>query len=398
MAARVRFAALDSWRGICALLVVLFHVSSVISSSLEASIFIRNAYLFVDFFFVLSGFVLCHRYRGKISGRSDLRRFVIRRFARVWPVHAFVLGLFLLAIIFIKHMPHPQDLALTWNNNSYSVAAILPNMLLLNAFGLQESGWNGPAWSIGAEFYVYLLFAIVLIGVYRRFVVVCILLSVLALAVIFWRAPDLMNSTWDYGAVRCVAGFFAGVVAYHGYERGRTCEPIRATLIEIAVVVVVIGFVICAGAGPDAVGVVSLAAPLVFGGAVIVFAREQGLFALALHAKPFEALGRYSFSIYLIHQPLLILFCYCAWLAGYETKAFVGDGGGLTMQSPDLILADLVFAVVLVAAGVHRFIELPARRRLNRFADRRSVPDAGTSGVPAFAFARRRRPTIRDRA
>ena len=124
---------------------------------------------------------------------------------------------------------------------------------------------------------------------------------------IFWRAPDLMNSTWDYGAVRCVAGFFAGVVAYHCYERGRKREPIKATLIEIAVVIVVIGFVICAGAGPDAVGVASLAAPFVFGGAVIVFAREQGLFALALHAKPFKALGRYSFSI--ISSTSHCLFC-----------------------------------------------------------------------------------------
>ena len=166
---RVRFVALDSWRGICALLVVLFHVSSVISSSLEASTFIGNAYLFVDFFFVLSGFVLCHRYRDKISDRSDFWQFVIRRFARVWPVHAFVLGIFLFAIVIVNHMPHPQDLALTWDNNSYSVEAILPSVLLLNAFGLQGSVWNGPAWSIGAEFYVYSLFALVLIGIYRRF-------------------------------------------------------------------------------------------------------------------------------------------------------------------------------------------------------------------------------------
>jgi peptidoglycan/LPS O-acetylase OafA/YrhL len=398
MAARVRFVALDSWRGICALLVVLFHVSPVVSSSLEASTFIRNAYLFVDFFFVLSGFVLCHGYRGKISDRSDLRQFVVRRFARVWPVHAFVLGAFLLAIIFVNYMPHPQDLALTWNENSYSVEAILPSVLLLNAFGLQGSVWNGPAWSIGAEFYVYLLFAIVLMSVWRRFVVACTLLSIVALAVIFWRAPDFMNSTWDYGAVRCVAGFFAGVVAYHCYERWGKCEPIKATIIEIAAVIVVIAFVMCAGVGPDAVGVVSLAAPLVFGAAVVVFAREQGLFAFALHARLFKALGRYSFSIYLIHQPLLIMFCYCAWLAGYQTKAFAGGGGTPMMHSPDLILADLLFAVVLVAAGIYRFIELPARRGLNRLADRHLSLNAATPRVPAFAFARKRSATIRDQA
>jgi peptidoglycan/LPS O-acetylase OafA/YrhL len=63
------------------------------------------------------------------------------------------------------------------------------------------------------------------------------------------------------------------------------------------------------------------------------------------------------------------------------------------MPSPDLIVADLVFAVVLVAAGIYRFIELPARRGLNRLADRQLTLNAETPRVPAFAFARRRHAT-----
>lgn len=369
MAKGTRFEVLDSWRGICAVLVVVFHFISVMPSSLEGSVFVRNAYLFVDFFFVLSGFVLCHGYRGKISDGNEFGRFVVRRFARVWPLHAVVLIAFFAAIVAIARLPHPGDLMLTWDDNSYTEKAVLPSLLLLNAVNLQGSVWNGPAWSVGAEFYVYLLFALLLVLAIRRLATLGVVLSGAALAFIYWRAPDLMNTTWDYGIIRCMAGFFAGVVAYHCYERLGTSDPVMATNVEFAVVVLVIVFVIHAGKGPDAVSATSLAAPSVFGVAVVVFAREHGFFSLILRARPFRALGRYSLSIYLIHQPLLIMFCYAVWLAGYQTKAFHTPASKPWMGSPDLILIDFVLAVVLIAAATYRFIELPSRNSLNRLAD-----------------------------
>jgi hypothetical protein len=51
-----RFEALDGWRGICACLVVLFHFHGF--SPIYSVELVRNSYLFVDFFFVLSGFVI----------------------------------------------------------------------------------------------------------------------------------------------------------------------------------------------------------------------------------------------------------------------------------------------------------------------------------------------------
>src|SRR6185437_16927202 len=76
------------------------------------------------------------------------------------------------------------------------------------------------------------------------------------------------------------------------------------------------------GQGPDSVGKLSLAAPLVFGIAVVVFAEEGGLLSLLLRLPPLQALGRYSYSIYMIHQPLLVMLCYGIWANGYTTKAF----------------------------------------------------------------------------
>jgi peptidoglycan/LPS O-acetylase OafA/YrhL len=369
---RARFQALDAWRGICAILVVIFHFVSVLPTSFANSPFVANAYLFVDFFFVLSGFVICHSYRDNISTLRHFGQFVVRRFARVWPLHAVTLAVLLAAIIGVNHLPHPDDLTLTWDDNSYSVRALLPNLLLLNSFGMQGSTWNGPAWSIGAEFCVYFLFGALLLIAPRRLVSICIVLSVAALIFIFLRAPDLMNTTWDYGLIRCVAGFSAGVVAYHCYERLEASTPLKSTMIELAALVFVISFVIGAGSGPDHVFAISLAAPLMFAVAVVAFAREGGILSHVLRARPFRALGRFSFSIYLIHQPLLVITCYGIWLAGYRTKAFDPTSDGTWLAGTHLFMLYFIFAVVLIAAFTYNFIEVPTRRRLNRLAGGRT--------------------------
>jgi len=366
-----RFETLDSWRGICALFVVLFHFIGMMPSSFENSPFLRNGYLFVDFFFVLSGFVLCHSYRGKIGTLPDMARFALRRFGRVWPLHALVLASFVAMVVWINQLPHPSGLALTATGQAYSIDAIFPSMLLLNAMKLVEGNvWNGPAWSIGAEFYVYLLFALLLLTASRRLVVPSLILSVAALVLLQRWAPTLMNSTWDYGIIRCIAGFFGGVIAYHAYEVMGRRGFFRATIWELAAIALTALFVVFAGDGADAVSPLSLAAPAVFGVAVIVFAGEEGLISLVLRTRPFKALGRYSFSIYMIHQPLLILLCYQLWSAGYYTKMFQGEATQPWMGSADLVMVDYVLAVILLAAASYRFVEVPARRAFNRLADR----------------------------
>lgn len=365
-----RFETLDSWRGICALFVVIFHFISMMPHSLERSSFVRNSYLFVDFFFVLSGFVLCHSYRGKISSPQDLMRFVVRRFGRVWPLHAVVLVSFIAAIVWINWLPHPSGLALTWSNSAYAVDAIVPSLFLLNAMGLFGSVWNGPAWSIGAEFYVYLLFALLALTAGRRLVLPSLILSITGLVLMYQWAPSFMNSTWDYGIIRCIAGFFGGVVAFHVYEMMERKGLLCATLREAGAVALVVFFVVFAGNGADAVSPLSLAAPAVFGLVVVVFAGQQGIISLALRAPPFQALGRYSFSIYMIHQPLLIGLCYGLWSSGYYTKAFNGAVTQPWMGSVDLVMMDFVLAVILVSAASYRFVELPARRAFRRLSER----------------------------
>src|SRR5215469_11877968 len=84
-----RFAALDGWRGICALLVALHHLSA--NGHFYAWPLVRNAWLFVDFFFVLSGFVIAYAYGGRLSDAHAIKDFALRRLFRLWPLHVAVL-------------------------------------------------------------------------------------------------------------------------------------------------------------------------------------------------------------------------------------------------------------------------------------------------------------------
>ena len=73
-----RFEALDSWRGICALMVALLHFEAF--SHLKDLPFFNDAYLFVDFFFVLSGFVIAANYRQRLAngfGIGKLKEYCI---------------------------------------------------------------------------------------------------------------------------------------------------------------------------------------------------------------------------------------------------------------------------------------------------------------------------------
>ena len=116
--AATHFEALDGWRGICACCVVLFHFHGY--SPIYTSPLVRNSYLFVDFFFVLSGFVIAWNYAAMPP-----------RMTRV------TVG---------KRLPPP-----TFTGGNQPMA-VLTNLFLVQSLNLHDSlTWNGPAWSISTE-------------------------------------------------------------------------------------------------------------------------------------------------------------------------------------------------------------------------------------------------------
>ncbi|HKX11303.1 MAG TPA: acyltransferase [Stellaceae bacterium] len=363
---------LDSWRGICAVMVALYHLGPL--GHLYAIPLVGGSFLFVDFFFVLSGFVITHAYADRIHTWRAAGTFMIRRFGRLWPLHFLMLSAFVLlegtraTLESVLHLlpsgapPFSGDLAPN---------TIVNHALLMNSWGFEKTlAWNGPSWSIGAEFYTYLVFAAACVLAHRHLPRVAALTAILAGFLVAMLSPKYMNVTYDYGFIRCLYGFFVGLVIYKIYLRYHESSLHSVTLSEAAIACVAIGFVSYAAETP-----LSLLAPVFFGALVLVFAFERGRLSRALSLLPFQKLGTWSYSIYMVHAFVLSVVDHTVrQVEKFTGHSYHAEAAGLGVLSFGNAFVDDVFAlayicvVVGVASLTYRLIEIPGRRFFNSLA------------------------------
>lgn len=362
-----RYEALDSWRGVCAALVVVFHLNQSVASHLFGARFVGGFFLFVDFFFVLSGFVIAASYEERLKSGFGIVPFALRRFGRIYPLHfAMLAAMGAYAVARVLLPLNDFNPRAVFDGGIYDFTALFTNALLLHGIGFEHHlTWNYPSWSISAEFYTYLIFAAIWAFAARWSNWVTIALIVACPIVLAsFTAPSL--SVLDL--VRCVCGFAAGVLVRHIYTRvGASFLPGKRTgaALEIAATLACALFVgFGAGAG--------WAAAIVFAFAVFVFAFEAGPISRLLRTKPFAALGTLSYSIYMVHAVLITI----AW--GGVTL-LERNGWALTIANPvhaegaaallfgrtpwigDIAVAVMLAAVAAVSAATYALIEKPGR-------------------------------------
>ena len=381
---KLRYEALDSLRGICACMVVVYHFkpnSHFVNTSL-----IRNSYLFVDFFFVLSGFVIFETYRDKLKEGFGLGRFVLLRIGRLYPLHAFLLLCFVgyelawwLGLSRYSSDPRPPF------SGGTSLWALFDNLLLLNSFGLLDgTSWNYPAWSIGAEFWTYILFALVVIYTPSgRLRAALCTLGFIGLLCSLWVGNFGKTATDANGFPRCVFAFALGALL----SCSRVRLPIEGWLSSTTELVVVLLTILFVRGASGAVPVI--AAPLVFVVAVAVFSEENGIISRILLAPSLRRVGEVSYSIYMVHI-LVILVCANAitvaekFVRSKLRTDVVIDGNhysgfGLSPWQGDLAYLVQLALVIVAATWTFRFIEKPWRdysRRLVAFKGFQSLSTA----------------------
>jgi len=356
----VRFVALDSWRGICAILVAIHNLNY--GFWLPQAPFVRHSSLFVDFFFVLSGFVITHAYGDKLEKRDDLGAFMLRRIGRLWPLHvtmlAVLIGLHTLKILVSGFISLPPDD--TAIREASPAATILTNLFLIQVFFRNlELSWNAPSWSISSELWTYFLFAGLCVFSPKRPPPVLLMgmVALLAASILALFSPAFLETNTDYAFVRCVYGFFVGHLVYRMWKAGISASG-NYGILEFSVIILVVVFVFFVGEDP-----LSLAAPFMFGFAVWVFAHERGPVSKMLTMRPFVFLGTLSYSIYMVH-----------WFvrgiikgADKVVMALVGHGTLVAGQNwpIDVLLVAYLVAVVILASFTYRLIEQPGRRFFN---------------------------------
>jgi len=378
-----RFTVLDSWRGVCAIIVVTYHFTA--KSHLLFLPFFRNGWIFVDFFFVLSGFVITHAYQHHLESSHEFFAFAIRRFGRVWPLHvAMLVPMVAAELLKLLLTAKGFSAARPPFTGETSAAGLVANLFLVQSMGvLSYASWNVPSWSISVEYWTYIVFGVTVLASARAArprlwtTLVLAAIFVLSLVVLIVYAKTI-ETTVTFGFFRCLLGFIGG---HFTYQLWRRLPPLRSsTAAELVTVLLVSLFAVYL-----ANGLFGILAPVVFGGAVIVFANEGGALSRLLHRAFFAMLGRLSYSIYMTHWFLHDI--YRKVLAVIEQKS------GITFSAPmqfmvgrklvttkivvwggpffsDLLLLLFLSLVIAVSALTFRFIEKPGQRLFGRLAQK----------------------------
>jgi peptidoglycan/LPS O-acetylase OafA/YrhL len=360
-----RFLALESWRGACALLVAIHNLEH----SQQAPAFVQHSSLFVDFFFVLSGFVISHAYMRMFNDRVDLGLFMLRRFGRLWPLHVAVLSAFVglgVLIVAIEHL-YPSSEFPSFQA-SHSIYSFIENLFLIQAIGMKTTlSWNVTAWSISTEFWTYLLFGFICVLTPQRFPALSVSAGcvILAGSIIFLFSPNYLDSNTDCAIFRCIYGFFIGHLTYRIWEM-RSIRPQIVATMEIPTIVAVVAFVTAERSA------MSIAAPILFGCAVWIFAYESGTVSSFLKARPFVQLGLWSYSIYMVHWFIRIIVLAVINIAGgrlgHPIEAHAPWGGIQGLWGISALIVVYLGLVIAVSAITYQFIEQPSRRYFNQLA------------------------------
>jgi peptidoglycan/LPS O-acetylase OafA/YrhL len=338
-------------RALAALMVLGMHTEQNVPAGLDRLFpFFARGYLGVDFFFVLSGYIITHVYFANLASPnlSAVRIFLWHRFIRLYPVHITVLA----ALVAIVSFGGAAGFALN-NPQEWQWNDLLWQLTLLQAWGVTRSpGWNAPSWSISAEWFAYLLFPLLapaLNWVRQRGIALLIAVTALTAMALLFAMADWTLNTWVgapaltrvFGEFLCGAALCRAVALSHEWPLPR--GDVLGTGAFIA-------FLFGASVGLQDVALIPLLALTILGAAI-----SGGHLARLLGSRPFVWLGDVSYSVYMVHFPVLIVI-----------RRFWERLGFSEWQLAGKIFAFLATVVLVVALAAMLFyvVERPARVRL----------------------------------
>ena len=367
-------------RGIAAIFVVLHHSDLFFGSFLPASLthFFQNSWIWVDFFFILSGFILSYSYGSffkKVITWTTYKKYLAARLARIYPLYlATWIWAFLVVRVIVSLAKGIDDSIADILN----VKAFLPGVFFLQDLHLyKKSPLNFPAWSIAAEWWIYMLFPFLMpfFSTANRakmiFIFVAIVVSYGVMK--FFLAPQMLvasydtptiNMTADFDLFRCMAGFCTGMLLHVVYQKriayplfrqnwcfclfaSATIWAIHATVMDILIVGLFPFVLLCAAYNTTGIKKI-------------------------LDMKILQRLGDWSFSIYMVHGPIILMFfSYSVYKNStvFSTVTSSPSGGEINYAVSVKFCVVLLVLTLLVASITYRFIELPARKYLKkRFA------------------------------
>lgn len=345
MKTKPHYPILDGLRGVAAILVVIFHLLECLYPNLDGHP-MRHGYLAVDFFFLLSGFVVGYAYDHR-WGSMSMWQFFKTRLIRLQPL--VFLGVLIGAICFwydpFKSMRPAFDLTDLF-------IALFLGWLLLPSPDIR--GWgethqlNGASWSLLQEYIANILYGLFV----RKFnqITLAILVAISAGALIYTaNLRGNLGTGWSYDTfwiaiVRMMFPFFAGLLLF------RTGKLIRIPMafLVCSLLLILIFFVpYIKHNGLYEAGVIILAFPL-------IVAMGAGGAVSGVWQRICKFSGDISYPIYITHYPFIYI--YTMWIL--EKKPSAGE------IIP--VAIGLFFFFVLLAYLALKWYDEPVRNWLKR--------------------------------
>ena len=359
--AKPHYPILDGLRGVASVVVVAFHLFEAHSTSHLDQI-INHGYLAVDFFFLLSGFVVGYAYDDR-WGKMNVSEFSKRRLVRLQPM--VVLGTLIGALCF-----YFQDSVLWPTIHEVSAAKMLIVMLigftlLPIPISMDIRGWqemhplDGPAWSLFFEYFVNILYGLVVKRFSKTALSVLVFLAACALIHLAITSPggdiiggwSLNGEQLRIGFTRVMYPFFAGLLLF----RAGKLTYIKGAFFLCSLLIVIVLSVPRIG-GSEHLWMNGLYDSLciVFIFPLIVFMGASGEVKGKFASRFCKFLGDISYPLYITHYPLIYI--YTGWVSDHT----------VTIQRA-LPIAVLTFiSSILLAYICLKLYDEPIRRWLNK--------------------------------
>lgn len=356
------YVVLDGLRGVAALMVVMFHTFEAYAGGDPTRQIINHGYLAVDFFFLLSGFVIAYAYDDRWT-RMGQREFYLRRLIRLQPM--VVLGSVIGAALFYVQAGGLFPKIATTPVWQVLLVMLLGCTLLPLPKAFDIRGWdeihplNGPAWSLFYEYVANVAYALVLRRLSARALTILAALAAMLLLEVALRGErrDLIGG-WSLdaaglhiGLARLCYPFLAGMLLMRSGWRlpGRHAFAISAALLVVALALPRMGDTPHHWSnGLYDAACVLLLFPLI----VAIGAGDKRATGAGIRIARF--FGDLSFPLYITHYPLI--YVYTAWVVDRQVPVRLGAPVG----------AGLVVAAVAIAYASLKLYDEPARRWLSR--------------------------------
>jgi peptidoglycan/LPS O-acetylase OafA/YrhL len=362
------YEILDGLRGVAAVLVVMFHIMETFTMGDNVKQVINHGYLAVDFFFVLSGFVIGYAYDDRWGSKMDLKGFFKRRLIRLHPM--IIAGMLFGALLFYFQDGAFPGLSETpvWKMLLVMVIGftLLPVPLSMDIRGWHEMHpLNGPAWSLFFEYIANILYGLFVRKFSKTLLTILVVISGAALAHLAITRGDVIGG-WSIeplqlriGLTRLMYPFFAGLLLSRIVKPG----SIKNAFLWSSLLLILVFSVPRIG-GHEHIWMngiyVSLSILLIF--PVIVYLGASGEIKGKFSSKLCKFLGDVSYPLYIIHYP--IIYWYTSWV--YTHQDFIKDTNA---HGPIVLVLVSLFVMassLTVAYTALKFYDEPVRKWLSK--------------------------------